>query len=151
MRAMALALAAVCLFAYACSEDSVDPAERAAAEVVNAHLEDDAPKSYIPPGTLINLEEHKSDCAIGEGSTTGVEPMPARCEWKTREEGEETLVDLIETWKCSEFNERAGREDFCRDKEGFHQWRWAINEAKELNYLGDTGDALAESFYLPSD
>ncbi len=34
MRAMALALAAVCLFAYACSEDSVDPAERAAARQV---------------------------------------------------------------------------------------------------------------------
>lgn len=151
MRALFLGLFAACLIAYACSSDSVDATERAAAEAVNAHLQDDAPVPYIKPGTLLNLEKHKSDCLIGEGSETGVEPMPARCEWKAREEEGQTYIDLFEKWKCSEFNERAGREDFCKEGEGQHQWRWSIDDANQVTYMGDRGDALAESFYLPSD
>lgn len=150
MRWALVLLATVSLFAYACSKDSVEPAERAAAELVNAHLRDDSPKSYIPPGTVINVDKHKSDCTIGEGSTTGFAPMPAQCEWNTRQEGAETVVELVEKWKCSEFNQRAGRPDFCRGSEASHQWIWAISEAKEVRYLGDTGDTVAESFYLPA-
>lgn len=144
-------MACLLLYGYGCSGDSVDEAEREAAELVNAHLQDDSPKSYIPPGTLLNLEKHESGCLIGEGSTTGVAPMPAKCEWSAGQEGTETLVELVENWKCSDFNERAGRPEFCPTKDASHTWFWAIDEAKEVRYLGDEGDTKAESFYLPPD
>ncbi len=151
MRALAFCLIAGCVLATACSSDSVDASERAVAERVNAYLEDDAPVSYIKPGTLLNLEKHKSNCAIGEGSMTGVEPIPAKCEWKTWEESGTTFIDLVEKWKCSVFNERAGRADFCKGDDAQHMWRWSIDDAGEVAYLGDSGDTLAESFYLSSD
>ncbi len=151
MRWVLMLLAALSVVGYACSsEDKVEPEERAAAELVNAHLRD-APKSYIAPGTMINLDKHKSDCTIGEGSTTRVEPMAAKCEWIARQEGADTRVDLVEKWKCSEFNERAGRQDFCQKDEGSHRWSWVVSDQKEVAYLEDTGDAAPESFYLPTN
>lgn len=150
MRWVAGLLIAVGLLASGCSKDSVEPAERDAAELVNAHLRDASPKSYIAPGTTINVDKHKSDCTIGEGSTTGIKPMPAKCEWNAREESGETLVDLTEKWKCADFNERAGRPDFCQRDEASHQWFWAVTGGKDVRYLGDSGDTVAESFYLPA-
>jgi hypothetical protein len=151
MRTLLIALLAVCLLTLACSDDGVDSTERAVAELINAYLEDDEPVSYIKPGTLLNLEDHKSSCTIGEGATTGIEPMPATCEWKTWEENGQTYIDLVEKWKCSEFNERAGREEFCKEDTAEHMWRWSIDETNAVMYLGDAGATHAESFYLPAE
>ncbi|HET9475971.1 MAG TPA: hypothetical protein VFP63_00630 [Dehalococcoidia bacterium] len=145
-----LVLLAAGLLAYACSDDGVDSVDRAAAEAINAEIQDVGAKGYIPPGTLLNVDKHKSDCRIGEGSTTGVDPMPAKCEWRARVDGTVPVVTFIETYKCSEFNERAGRDDFCPFEEASHQWEWAILEGEGVRFLGDSGGALAESFYLPS-
>ena len=151
MRWTLILLVALPLLAYACSsEEKVTPEERAAAELVNTHLRDSSPKSYIAPRTQINLDKHKSDCTIGQGSTTGVEPMAAKCEWSVRQEDASTLVELVEKWKCSEFNKRAGRDDFCQKDEGSHRWSWQITGGKDVQFLTDVGDAAPESFYLPT-
>lgn len=148
MRPLILFLGMTLLFGAACS-DGVDSDERRAAESMNAFLESSTATGTVYPGALLNLEDQKSDCVIGEGSTTGIDPFSAQCEWKIQKTEEFVEVEVTETWKCSDFNERAGRPDFCKSKEGSHIWHFAVDGNGVVEFLVDSGDASPESFYLP--
>lgn len=149
MRYLILFLGMTLLLGSACS-DSVDSDERRAAESMNAFLESSTATGTVYPGALLNLEDQKSDCVIGEGATTGIDPMSAECEWKIRKNGEIIEVDVVEKWKCADFNERAGRPDFCKSKEGSHIWHFAVDGDGVVEFLAESGDASPETFYLPS-
>lgn len=149
MRTLILLVGVILAFSASCS-DGVDSDERRAAESLNAFLESKPATSTVYPGALLNPEDQTSDCVIGEGATTGIDPIPARCEWKIQRASDFVEVEVTETWKCADFNERAGRPDFCQGKEGSHVWHFAIAPDGTVQFLLDSGDASPESFYLPS-
>jgi hypothetical protein len=77
--------------------------------------------------------------------------MPAVCEWKVEKLDGSVRLEVTETWECSEFNERAGRDDFCTGEKGSHSWVFEAAQGARFEFLVETGDPPPERFYLESD